>query len=380
MNGTTSTAAIDLRDVQGLILRGYTMPVARHIGLAVREAAGARAFLAALTGAIRPSPQSPRPSRGWSSTTPASTSASPFRGWERSACRRIRGRASRRSMPRARCPGRRRWAKSATALRSTGWAGWPIRSCTWRCWSSRSRPRRWSRRRRVCSRPGPGAAGNWGGTTGRACPVTWRISGTGTASPSPPLKVFRSPGFPTTCRGRRSAKFLLGYPSQFRDHTYPVPTPPPLGTNGSFAALRVLEQDVDAFAEFLTRQAARTGMSAELIAAKLCGRWRNGTPLVLSPGTDAPDPPISPRQGSMTSTMSGSTTTSGVTAARWVRMPARCTRADHASPATAATGTASSGVESPTVRPTTPRARGTATPAGCSGCSSAPAWPTSSSS
>ena len=87
-------------------------------------------------------------------------------------------------------------------------------------------------------------------------------------------------------------EFLLGYPSQFSGHSYPVPTPCALGVNGSFAALRVLEQDVDGFAEFLTRQAARTGMSEELVAAKLCGRWRNGTPLVLSPDTDTPEPPI----------------------------------------------------------------------------------------
>ena len=59
-------------------------------------------------------------------------------------------------------------------------------------------------------------------------------------------------------------EFLLGYPSQFSGHSYPVPTPCALGVNGSFAALRVLEQDVDGFAEFLTRQAARTGMSEEL--------------------------------------------------------------------------------------------------------------------
>ena len=91
-------------------------------------------------------------------------------------------------------------------------------------------------------------------------------------------------------------EFLLGYPSQFSGHSYPVPTPCALGVNGSFAALRVLEQDVDGFAEFLTRQAARTGMSEELVAAKLCGRWRNGTPLVLSPDTDTPEPPI-PAEG-----------------------------------------------------------------------------------
>ena len=35
-------------------------------------------------------------------------------------------------------------------------------------------------------------------------------------------------------------------------------------------------------------------MPEGLIAAKLCGRWRNGVPLALSPDTDTPDPPIPP--------------------------------------------------------------------------------------
>ncbi|MGH3609926.1 MAG: Dyp-type peroxidase, partial [Pseudonocardiaceae bacterium] len=89
-------------------------------------------------------------------------------------------------------------------------------------------------------------------------------------------------------------EFLLGYPSQFDRFSYPVPEPPELGVNGSFAAFRVLEQDVDAFAEFVAQQASATGLSEDLIEAKLCGRWRNGTPLVLSPDTDTPEPPIPP--------------------------------------------------------------------------------------
>ncbi len=90
--------------------------------------------------------------------------------------------------------------------------------------------------------------------------------------------------------------FLLGHPSQFRDFSYPVPQPEALGRNGSFAAFRMLAQDVDAFREMLAEQSRRTGWSPELVAAKLCGRWRNGTPLVLSPGTDSPQPPVAPEQ------------------------------------------------------------------------------------
>ncbi|MGH3934286.1 MAG: Dyp-type peroxidase, partial [Pseudonocardiaceae bacterium] len=90
-------------------------------------------------------------------------------------------------------------------------------------------------------------------------------------------------------------EFLLGYPSQHAGFSYPVPTPPELGANGSFAAFRVLEQDVDAFTEFVSQHALATGMPEGLIEAKLCGRWRNGMPLVFSPDTDTPDPPIPPQ-------------------------------------------------------------------------------------
>ncbi|MGH4012390.1 MAG: Dyp-type peroxidase [Pseudonocardiaceae bacterium] len=101
-------------------------------------------------------------------------------------------------------------------------------------------------------------------------------------------------GLPDSLPKAPVGEFLLGYPSQHPGFSYPVPMPAELGTNGSFAAFRVLEQDVHGFAEFLAKQASRTGLSEELIAAKLCGRWRNGVPLVLSPDTDMPDPPIPP--------------------------------------------------------------------------------------
>jgi Dyp-type peroxidase family len=81
--------------------------------------------------------------------------------------------------------------------------------------------------------------------------------------------------------------FLLGYPSQWEDFSYPVPQPDAFGRNGTFLAFRILSQDCAAFERFLTDAAAQAGVDRELIAAKLCGRWRNGVPLALSP--DAPD-------------------------------------------------------------------------------------------
>ena len=82
--------------------------------------------------------------------------------------------------------------------------------------------------------------------------------------------------------------FVLGYESQHRGLTYPYPAPDALGRNGSFAALRILKQDTAAFERYLDQQSQTLGMDREQIAARLCGRWRNGVPLALSPDTDSP--------------------------------------------------------------------------------------------
>jgi deferrochelatase/peroxidase EfeB len=82
-----------------------------------------------------------------------------------------------------------------------------------------------------------------------------------------------------------AGEFLLGYPSQYQDFTYPVPKE--IGVNGSFVALRILEQDVVGFERFLADAAQQSGLDPELIAAKLCGRWRSGAPLALAPTADA---------------------------------------------------------------------------------------------
>jgi deferrochelatase/peroxidase EfeB len=54
----------------------------------------------------------------------------------------------------------------------------------------------------------------------------------------------------------------------------------PLILNGSFAAFRLLYQDVKAFNTFINKT---PGVKPELVAAKMCGRWFDGTPLVVSP-------------------------------------------------------------------------------------------------
>src|SRR5450631_204984 len=67
---------------------------------------------------------------------------------------------------------------------------------------------------------------------------------------------------------------------------YFVPEPRELGLNGSFAVFKMIETDVVGFEKCL--QSNKDAIDPELLAAKICGRWRNGIPLMLSPDTDRP--------------------------------------------------------------------------------------------
>jgi deferrochelatase/peroxidase EfeB len=67
---------------------------------------------------------------------------------------------------------------------------------------------------------------------------------------------------------------------------YYVPEPREVGLNGSFAVFKMIETDVVGFEENLQKNKEK--IDPELLAAKICGRWRNGVPLALSPETDSP--------------------------------------------------------------------------------------------
>jgi deferrochelatase/peroxidase EfeB len=68
--------------------------------------------------------------------------------------------------------------------------------------------------------------------------------------------------------------------------------PSALADNATYGAFRVLRQNAGAFEGLLREWATASGADPELIAAKLMGRWRTGVPLVLSPQTDRPEPPV----------------------------------------------------------------------------------------
>jgi deferrochelatase/peroxidase EfeB len=283
---------LNVADIQGLILRGYRMPALRIFVVSFSSRAGARRILAGLvSGDIEASPQI--------------TTAVPWRVKPESCINLALtyaglhvlkpSTASLKSFP---SEFREGAAARATAIGD----------------DSESAPGRWlrgfdpvachaliflfaqsvpalegaSRRLRAFATRGdaasilsehtgnslPGDVAHFGYRDGIAQP---RIRGGPQVSPAD--------GSPTVPPGA----FLLGHPSQHDGFFYPSPKPEALGYNGSFVAFRVLRQDCAAFEQFLQDSARRHGLDSELIAAKLCGRWRNGVPLSLSP--DSPTPP-----------------------------------------------------------------------------------------
>ena len=111
---------------------------------------------------------------------------------------------------------------------------------------------------------------------------------------------------------------LLGYPTRLEGLFFRVPQPDVLGLNGTFNAFRVLAQDVKGFEAYLDKAANelvahpdvdqllapggealigkgldRVGALREIVAAQMCGRWRNGVPYGVSPDAQWPNPDVS---------------------------------------------------------------------------------------
>jgi Dyp-type peroxidase family len=94
-----------------------------------------------------------------------------------------------------------------------------------------------------------------------------------------------------------AGEILLGYPNAYGQ----LPITPiwddfDLGRNGSYLVFRKLQQDVAGFWSWVVGHARRLAggdiaaatLLAELIGAKLVGRWRSGASLVVSPDHDDP--------------------------------------------------------------------------------------------
>jgi len=87
--------------------------------------------------------------------------------------------------------------------------------------------------------------------------------------------------------------FMLGTATTTYFQMVPVPDPPAFGLYGCFGAFRMLEQDVDGFAaevDHLKGQMAQAPFNVTdpevqrlALKAKMCGRWPNGQPLARYP-------------------------------------------------------------------------------------------------
>jgi len=86
----------------------------------------------------------------------------------------------------------------------------------------------------------------------------------------------------------KPGELLLGYPDE-QGATTPAPPPDSFGKNGSFLVYRKLHQDVATFRRQLREAAAVYAGGEEMLAAKIVGRWRDGTPLDVSPDHPNPD-------------------------------------------------------------------------------------------
>jgi Dyp-type peroxidase family len=79
-----------------------------------------------------------------------------------------------------------------------------------------------------------------------------------------------------------AGEFLLGLPDE-AEEVAAGPLPGLLARNGTFLVYRKLHQNVGSFRRYLRDMGGLYPGGVELLAAKFVGRWRDGTPLELSP-------------------------------------------------------------------------------------------------
>jgi Dyp-type peroxidase family len=89
-------------------------------------------------------------------------------------------------------------------------------------------------------------------------------------------------------RDLKLGEFVLGFEDE--GGLDPVAPTGELGRDATFMVVRKLDQDVPAFRRYVRTQAQRFGRSEKWIAAKMLGRWANGSSLAKYPEAPGPDP------------------------------------------------------------------------------------------
>lgn len=300
-----AAAAIDFGDVQGNVLRGYRTHFARHFALQITHAEQAHAFIAGLVGGEAASPQITT-AREWGTQRPEYFLNIGFTA----AGLRALGvpQDTMAAFPAAfldgpahaeRAASNGDFGASAPEHWSLGRPDQPVHLLL-SLYADEGREQAFEDRSNALR-------GLWAGgglTELSAHDATALPHGKVHFGYTEDLSQPRIAGVPDATQGpdrqpqAAAGEFLLGkdYVDAYGGTSIDW-LPEALAHNGTYAAVRILAQDVDAFERLLAVAGAKHDLDPEEIAAKLMGRWRNGDPLTLVPTQPAHAPaPLTPQQ------------------------------------------------------------------------------------
>ncbi len=299
-------AEIELPEIQGNVLCGYALPVTRYCHFRFDEPLGARAFVAAVTREVTTA-EDKRPDGGhWSTSKPESTVnlAFTFRGLAALGLDRptLAGfpQAFRVGM-RVRAPVLVDRGTSAPEQWEPIWLSGEVHACVTLYGSDTVGLETRAAWLEACRQKAGGVtmlqaqdAGalvvdgqltlkeHFGFTDGFGNP---EVAGAGCPSRPGRGKIMPGGKWAPIATG----EFVLGYRNE-NGEVAVTPEPSQLYRNGTYMVYRKLHENVASFREYVQREGARYPGGPDHLAAKMVGRWQDGTPLELSP--DKPDPAL----------------------------------------------------------------------------------------
>ena len=302
---TSSPHRLDWADIQGNVLRGYNLPVARHCFYRVTEAVHARELIASLIAEVTTAEDQRSDGGKWSEgTKPHSTlnvaftysglaalgvpepalfafppefrvgmrgrtrvlidrGPSAFENWDQLWREEAVHVVLMLYAPNTRALGERYDALKERIIDRGGLTLAGLQDCAMRLIDGRMQEHFGY----IDGFGNPDVAG----APGKTRPGRGKVTSDGTWEPVAP------------------GGFLLGSEDEAGE-TVPTPQPSLMFRNGTFMVYRKLHQNVATFRRFIRDESNRLGIAPELLAAKMVGRWPDGTPIELSP--ERPDPEI----------------------------------------------------------------------------------------